>query len=257
VAATGVVLDGAGNVYFLVGNTLMKASPLQQSAVVPPQITTQPQGVAAIFGASFSLGVAATGGGTLGYQWFNFGVGIPGASSATYAKTNAAAGDAGTYTAVVANAGGIATSSAATVTVNVAPPQITSQPQSTSVTLGAAFSFSVTATGAVPLTYQWQFNGNGIQGANSATYSKTAAASTDAGSYTVLITNAGGLVTSSAATLTIVQPAPTPAAAAPASGGGGGAPSLWFYGALIVLLSLRIRESRFTRTAAPTSSAPD
>src|SRR5688572_3918452 len=46
-----------------------------------------------------------------------------------------------------------------------APPQITGQPQNRVVDAGATASFFVVATGALPLTYQWRFNGTDIGGA--------------------------------------------------------------------------------------------
>ncbi len=119
-------------------------------------------------------------------------------------------------------------------------PAITAQPQSSTVTAGASASFSVTATGTATLTFQWLFNGTAISGATSATFSIATTTSANAGSYTVTVTNAGGSVTSSAATLTVnAAAATTTAAAPPPSSGGGGAPSTWFYGALAVLLAVR------------------
>ncbi len=128
-------------------------------------------------------------------------------------------------------------------------PVITGQPQSVSVGLGVLFSFSVTATGGGTLSYQWFFNGAAIAGATGPTYVKGAAAASDAGSYTVTVSNATGSVTSSAATLTIGTASATFSGSgsgssdgsAPASsgGGGGGAPGLWFYGALLLVAGVR------------------
>jgi kumamolisin len=125
----------------------------------------------------------------------------------------------------------------------VVPPIITAQPQSTSVNLGNLFSFSVTATGG-GLTYQWSLNGAAIAGATGSSYVKGISTSSDAGSYTVAVSNVAGSVTSASATLTVVAPAaPAPAA----SGGGGGAPSVWFDAALALLVGARLA---FRRRAA-------
>jgi kumamolisin len=121
----------------------------------------------------------------------------------------------------------------------VLPPTITGQPQSTTVGLGVLFSFSVTATGGGALSYQWSFNGTPISGATGSSYVKGAAAASDAGSYTVTVANVAGGVTSSAATLTVTTAtAPAPAGSG-GGGGGGGAPTLWFYGALLLLGGVR------------------
>src|ERR1017187_6948686 len=49
-------------------------------------------------------------------------------------------------------------------------PSITTQPASQTVTAGLAATFSVTASGTAPLSYQWWRNGTAISGATSASY---------------------------------------------------------------------------------------
>ncbi len=85
----------------------------------------------------------------------------------------------------------------------VIAPSLTTQPSSVTVTVGASVSFTVAATGTTPLTYQWQKGGSAIAGATSATYALASAATTDAGSYTCVVSNSGGSVTSNAATLAV------------------------------------------------------
>lgn len=217
--------------------------------VIPPTITAQPQPTTTTVGASFSFSVTATGGGTLAYQWSLNGKAISGATSAVFSKSNSVATDAGSYTVVVSNAAGSVTSSAAILTVNaIVPPAIVNQPQSVSVGLGVLFSFSVTATGGGTLNYQWSLNGVLIPGATGPSYVKGAATDSDAGSYTVTVSNIAGGVTSNAATLTIAATTVAPAAASGGGGGGGGgAPSLWFYGAL--LLAAGVRQATRSRCA--------
>ncbi len=86
------------------------------------------------------------------------------------------------------------------------PTQITAQPVGVTNEVGVAASFRVVANG-VQLTYQWQHNGQPIPGATNSTYSLLAAATTDAGAYTVVVTGTLGTVTSNPATLA-VNPAP-------------------------------------------------
>jgi hypothetical protein len=103
----------------------------------------------------------------------------------------------------VSGTSGSVTSNAATLTVN-APPTITAQPASVSVTAGLTATFSVTATGAGTLTYQWNKGGAAISGATSASYTTPTTTTANSGSqYTVTVSNAGGSVTSNAATLTV------------------------------------------------------
>lgn len=117
-------------------------------------------------------------------------------------------------------------------------PIITSQPVSATVASGGSASFSVTATGATG--YQWVFNNNNIGGATGTTHTIANATSANAGSYRVVVSNGAGSVSSDTVTLTVNAP-PAPPAPPPSSGGGGGggAPSLWFYGALAVLVAIR------------------
>lgn len=126
-----------------------------------------------------------------------------------------------------------------------ASPAILSQPQSQSVAAGGTAQFSITATGIPAPSYQWFFNGNPFNGATASTLSFTNARSTDAGEYTVVVTNALGSVTSATATLTVTA---APVTSPPTSGGGGGgAPSWWFVGLLGIAALLR---SRFRRGTA-------
>ncbi len=123
-------------------------------------------------------------------------------------------------------------------------PVITTQPVSTSVSAGGNASFTVTATNAT--TYQWFFNGASITGATSPAVTIPNAQAANAGSYFVTATNAAGSVTSDTATLTVNTPAPqpTPPPSSGGGGGGGGAPSLWFYGVLVVLALVRFRRGQ-------------
>lgn len=138
-----------------------------------------------------------------------------------------------------ASDGNGADSSAVTVNINYAStavgvPVITTQPASQTVTTGSNATFSVVATSANgPLTYQWEFNGTAIPAATGSSYSVSLAGSTNAGNYSVTVTNGAGSVTSANAVLTVN---PKPVTPPPSSGGGGGgAPSLWFFAALSLL----------------------
>jgi hypothetical protein len=139
----------------------------------------------------------------LTYQWRKGGVNISGATAATYTITNASAGNAGSYDVVVSNScGGSVTSNTVTVTVSNAAT-ITSQPSSQTVCAGAIATFSVTATGAAPVSYQWRKNGSAITGATNATYQIVNTLTSNAGLYDVVITTGCGSVTSSPAVLIV------------------------------------------------------
>jgi hypothetical protein len=84
-------------------------------------------------------------------------------------------------------------------------PQITTQPQSQAVNAGSNATFCVTAAGAAPLSYQWRFNGTNISAATNTCYTRTNAQLADVGSYTAVVTNSQGSVTSAVATLRILS----------------------------------------------------
>ena len=82
-------------------------------------------------------------------------------------------------------------------------PAITTQPSSQTVSSGANVTFSVVATGSPTPTYQWKKDGIDIPGATLPSCPLQNVQAGDAGSYTVVVTNSAGTVTSSAATLTV------------------------------------------------------
>ena len=86
----------------------------------------------------------------------------------------------------------------------VSLPTFTTQPRSLTVTNGGSASFSVVATGSP--TYQWRKSGTNLSGATTATHTVSSATTNDAGNYTAVASNAGGSVTSTVATLTVLVP---------------------------------------------------
>jgi Concanavalin A-like lectin/glucanases superfamily/Immunoglobulin domain len=87
-------------------------------------------------------------------------------------------------------------------------PDITLEPQSVTVNDGSSASFSVDATGATPLSYQWQFDGTNIAGATSSTYAIGTTSAGSAGSYTVVVSNPNGALTSSPPAVLTVNTTP-------------------------------------------------
>ena len=87
----------------------------------------------------------------------------------------------------------------------ISPPVIVLQPADETVPLGGTAAFSVAATGALPLSYQWRLQGLDLPGASNATLVLTNVQQSQAGLYSVLVTNLGGAILSSNALLTIGQ----------------------------------------------------
>ena len=87
------------------------------------------------------------------------------------------------------------------------PPVVTASPQSVIASVGDNVSFSVSASGASPLTNQWRWNGASIGGATGSTFTRTNVALTNAGLYDVIVSNSGGAATSAPAVLVVRAPA--------------------------------------------------
>ncbi|HZU42872.1 MAG TPA: immunoglobulin domain-containing protein [Terriglobales bacterium] len=103
----------------------------------------------------------------------------------------------------LSSCGGGGNSSPAPMNNNSAPT-ITAQPSNQTVAVGQTATFSVTATGTPPLSYQWQRNGANISGATGASYTTPPVTNADNGAqFKVVVSNSLGNVTSNAATLTI------------------------------------------------------
>ena len=90
-------------------------------------------------------------------------------------------------------------------------PTLTTQPASQSVVAGANVTLSVVATGSPTPTYQWRKNGTLVAGATNATLTLVNVQPADAGTYTVVVSNSIGVVSSSAATLAVAVTAVTAA----------------------------------------------
>jgi hypothetical protein len=91
-----------------------------------------------------------------------------------------------------------------TVDATAVPPSINPQPADQTVTVGQTATFTMSASGTSPLSYQWQKNGTDIAGATAATYVTPATALADSGAlFHVIVTNPAGSVTSRDARLTV------------------------------------------------------
>jgi hypothetical protein len=87
-------------------------------------------------------------------------------------------------------------------------PRISLPPKAATNYLGLPATFSVSAEGSMPLTYQWKKNGQDIAGATAFNYTINSLTAADAGDYTVTISNTIGTTNSAPATLAVLS-APT------------------------------------------------
>lgn len=214
---TNVAGGDAANYVCVVSNGCSSGIPSNSVSLTVngvPTITGQPSATSACVGSSMGFSVTATGTG-LTYQWQKGGTNISAATNAsaitaTLTISSVASGDAGTYSCVVSNgcSSGIPSNGAA-LTVNTAPT-ITAQPVATSACAGNSASFTVTASGTAPFTYQWLKAGVAISSSSNpsaatASLTLTNVAAGDAVNYSCVVTNVCSSTgaTSTSASLTV------------------------------------------------------
>ena len=204
----GVAVGGPGNRLY-VADQYAGNIRVGQIETGPLQILQHPPNAAVKPGWPAQFSVYAGGAEPITYQWRKGGLNIAGATEAVLKFSSAQIADAGKYDVVVKNTAGTITSNAATLTVSDVLPMgvaITTQPSAVRVTVGSSASFSVTATGTAPLSFQWRKGGVAIPGATAATYSLPSVQLADAETYDVIIANDAGAISSMAATLTVSPP---------------------------------------------------
>ncbi|MDX6574794.1 MAG: hypothetical protein QOE96_747, partial [Blastocatellia bacterium] len=191
-----------GSLYYLaIGSS--SVFKVQYSPAIPV-ITTHPANQTATQGQPATFTVSASGTAPLNYQWQKNMTNISGANSLSFTIPATAFVDNGAkFRCVVTNGFGSATSNEATLTVN-APPNINSSPADQTVTQGQPATFSISAVGSTPLTYQWQRNTVNISAATSPSYTLPSAALADSGAkFRCVVSNGFGSATSNEATLTV------------------------------------------------------
>ena len=93
-------------------------------------------------------------------------------------------------------------------------PLILEQPRGVTAAPGASALFTVFATGIRPLGYQWRFNGTNLPGKTAPMLALTNVSPSQAGSYSVVVSNVTGMKLSDAAALNVpTQEAPSQLAA--------------------------------------------
>jgi len=186
---------------------------------VPPVILYNPSNQTNIVGTTASFSVSADGTGPLVYQWCRNGTNlvnggnVSGATTPTLTLTGVSQSDAANYSAIVSGFGSVTSAPASLSLLTNTFPTITSQPSSVTNVAGSTTTFIVAASG-LGLTYQWMQNGaplvDGahVSGSLTPTLTLTAITSSNAASYSVVVSNSVGAQTSSNAVLTVTYPFP-------------------------------------------------
>lgn len=171
-------------------------------SLIPLQFTKQPVNQTNLVGSTASLSVAVLGFQPLYYQWRLADVAIQGATNSALVLSNVQLSQAGEYSVRVSNAFGAIVSSTARLTV--VPILLATQPQDATTFPGGTATVSVTAQGAPPLRYQWQFNAQDLPSQTNSALSLAGVQGHQAGLYRVFLNNPVGTVTSRSARLSVL-----------------------------------------------------
>ena len=205
--ASASALD-AGLYSVVVSNSIGKTAAVSAQLTVntAPVVTSAPVQQRVNEGQNASFTVAAGGTAPLTYYWSKDGVVVATVSNSTGTDTFSIASttvlDAGVYSVIVSNSVGKASPVSAGLIVNVAAA-FSAPPQSLALYEGEPVRLSVSATGTLPITYQWFFNNQPIADGTNSVLLIPAAHATNAGSYTVTAHNVVLTATSGAGVLTI------------------------------------------------------
>lgn len=168
---------------------------INRRATLPPAFTTHPQSQTIVAGRGVAFVAAATAKGSISYQWQFQGQTLIGETNATLTISKVGRENAGEYRALALSADNSASSQIAKLTV-LEPVSIAIQPTGVNVNPGGQANLGVSVKASGPVTYQWQFNGADIFGANGPTLAVTNVQITNSGVYSVLVSDRVGSVTS-------------------------------------------------------------
>ena len=186
------------------------SAPATLTVLLPAQIVTQPVSQTVNPGASVILGVNAVGTGVLRYQWRFNGAPLSGETNPSLNLPGIQIDRAGTYTVVVTDDVGPATSEPATVVVKVKPFFLT-QPESLIAIQGDNVLLSVAAGPqhpTLPLSYRWRKGTSQfLSGQTNRTLILNNVQVIQAATYSVVVTNLAGSTNSANAVLTVLADA--------------------------------------------------
>ena len=172
----------------------------------PFVVTESPRSRTNLAATAATLYCQAAGLSPLAFQWLkdgaplDDGANISGAHTPFLGLSNVFGADAGAYSVVITNTFGATTSAVAMVTVT--DPWITNQPVGRIANAGQAATPSVVAIGS-SLSYQWQKDGAIVVDGTGSSLVFTNLQGTNAGYYSVVVSNSFSSVTSAVVLLTV------------------------------------------------------
>jgi len=203
--------SGAYDVVVWNGGGYVLSDPAQLTVNIPARVLTQPQSQTVTPGATVTFSVVAEGTGVLRYRWQFNGNDIPNATNASLVVANAQLANEGNYRVLITDDIITVPSAVARLTVKVRATVLVPPAGSTNVE-GSSITFSVVASGSVPMGFLWRKGANPfgdwvVSEATNSAISLSNLRTNDSGDYRVIITNSSGIATiSTIATLLVVAP---------------------------------------------------
>jgi len=171
----------------------------------PPFVSRQPANVNASRNSTQRLAPILLGSLPLSFQWYKGSTVLPNQTNRVLTFAALQPEDAGTYWLAATNPYGTVVTSNATVSVANEPVALLNNLQGHDLRYGNPLSFSVSVTGTPPRFFQWFKSGVAIPGAQSNTFQIGAVNLSDAGTYSVLVSNLFSFVWSADALVTVTQ----------------------------------------------------
>jgi hypothetical protein len=202
-----IYINGNNIPYALLGTVTLNVN--QENTATFNLTSAQRTGIAASLGSGnyFQVGININAPAPITVYFDNFTITPAAATTPTPTPVPGGASSPDVAVTSISNAGPAFSASfapySATVISLSSAPQIVTQPNEQFTSAGGSATFSVTAAGASTLTYQWYFNGTPIDGATTSSYSISNAQASDAGTYTVTVTDSDGSITSSPVNLSV------------------------------------------------------
>jgi hypothetical protein len=186
------------------------SDPAQLAVNVPPRIIGHPQSQSVPTNTTVTFTVLAQGTGAIRYQWQFNGSNIQNATNASLVVPNAQLEQEGEYRVLVTDDITTVPSAVARLTVQVRPVILEHPVGSTNV-VGSSVTFTVRASGSIPMAFQWRGPAGvlawQVLNTTNSSFTLNNLRTNDSGDYRVVVTNSSrAVVLSSAATLRVVAP---------------------------------------------------
>jgi alpha-tubulin suppressor-like RCC1 family protein len=218
-SSTVMTVDGADSNLWYFHSPSASLRSVSLSSLKAPRIATQPAEVTrTVRGGAVYLSVDTQGFTPLSYQWYRGEVPVPGATNRFLSLNGVSSEAAGPYQLRVSNpfgtvdsrvaasnGEGSVTSAPVRLVIERTAPFIVGPPVEQRVREGSNAVFSAVVEGALPLAYQWFFQGVPIAGADQARLEVPQVRPANAGDYHLVASNTLGVATSTLARLTVLE----------------------------------------------------